>query len=158
MKKIIIAAVSENYVIGEDGKIPWHSKNELSHFKRTTINFPVLMGRKTFESLRNPLPKRVNIVLSKAIDFTISGDNSFLFNSMREVYDFCSKNNFTKLFIIGGGEIFSQLIDQVDELLISKMKFTIEGDTIFPKIDPTKWELYSSEEFEEYTIEKFRRC
>ncbi len=158
MKKIIIAALSENYVIGKDGIIPWHSKNELSHFKRTTINFPVLMGRKTFESLGNPLQERLNIVLSRDSDFAISGDNSFVFKSLSEVYAFCSDNNFTKLFVIGGGEIFSQLIDRVDELLISKMKFTIEGDTIFPKIDPTMWELYSSEDFEEFTLEKFRRC
>jgi len=158
MKKIIIAAVSENYIIGKDGKIPWHSENELSHFKRTTINFPVLMGRKTFVSLGNPLPKRVNIVLSRDNDFAIIGDNSFLFKSLCEVYDFCSNNNFTKLFVIGGGVIFSQLIGQVDELLISRMKVTIEGDTVFPKIDPTMWKLYKSEDFEEFTQEKFRRC
>lgn len=158
MKKIIIAAVSENYIIGKNGKIPWHTERELSHFKRATINFPILMGRKTFISLGNPLPDRVNIVLSRNSDFSIKGENSFLFRSLSEVYDFCNKNYFTKLFIIGGGEIFFQLIDQVDELLISRMKFNIEGDTIFPKIDRAKWELYSSEESEEFTIEKFRRC
>lgn len=158
MKKIIIAAVSENFVIGKEGNIPWHSESELSHFKKTTTNFPILMGRKTFTSLGSSLPNRANIVLSRDSDFNIRGSNSFLFKSISEVYDFCSKNNFTKLFIIGGGEIFFQLIDQVDELLISKMRFTIEGDTIFPKIDPIIWELYGSEEFEEFTIEKFRRC
>lgn len=158
MKKIIIAAVSENFVIGKEGNIPWHSESELSHFKKTTTNFPILMGRKTFTSLGSSLPNRANIVLSRDSNFTIRGSNSFLFKSISEVYDFCSKNNFTKLFIIGGGEIFFQLIDQVDELLISKMRFTIEGDTIFPKIDPIIWELYGSEEFEEFTIEKFRRC
>ncbi len=158
MKKIIIAAVSENYVIGKDGKIPWHSESELSHFKRTTIKFPILMGRKTFTSLGNPLPDRLNLVLSRSSDFTILGDNSFLFNSLSKVYDFCIRNNFTKLFVIGGGEIFSQLINQVDELWLSKMKLTVEGDTIFPKINPAKWNLYSSEEFEEFIIEKFRRC
>lgn len=158
MKKIIIAAVSENYVIGKDGKIPWHSESELSHFKRTTINFPILMGRKTFTSLGNPLPDRLNLVLSRSSDFTILCDNSFLFNSLSEVYNFCISNNFTKLFIIGGGEIFSQLINQVDELWLSKMKLTVEGDIIFPKINPAIWNLYSSEEFEEFIIEKFRRC
>ena len=79
MKKIIIAAVSENCVIGKDGKIPWHSENELSHFKRTTINFPVLMGRKTFESLGNPLSDRANIVLSKKSDFSVNDENVFIF-------------------------------------------------------------------------------
>lgn len=158
MKKIIIAAVSENFVIGKEGNIPWHSERELRHFKKTTTNFPILMGRKTFTSLGSSLPNRANIVLSRDSDFTIRGSNTFLFKSISEVYDFCSKNNFTKLFIIGGGEIFFQLIDQVDELLVSKMRFTIEGDTIFPKIDPIIWELYGSEEFEEFTIEKFRRC
>ena len=158
MKKIIIAAVSENYVIGKDGSLPWYSKSEMNHFKKTTTKFPVLMGRKTFASLENPLSDRANIVLSKKSDFSVNDENVFIFKSLSKVYDFCNKKNFIKLFIIGGGEIFFQLIDQVDELLISRMKVTIEGDTFFPKIDPTMWELYSSEEFEEFTLEKFRRC
>lgn len=157
MKKIIIAAISENYIIGKDGSIPWYSEKELNHFREETINFPVLMGRKTFASLEKPLSERINIVLSRVGDITFRGDNTYIFNSISEVYDFCNKNKLTKLFIIGGSEIFTQFINKVDEILISRMKFTIEGDSIFPKIDPSIWELTSREDFEEFSFEKYRK-
>lgn len=157
LKMIIIAAVSENNVIGKNGLIPWRSKEELTHFKNTTIKFPILMGRKTFASLKKPLNDRTNLVLSRNSNFKISEDNVFLFSSIGKVYDFSKKNNFTKLFIIGGGEIYSQFIDKADELLLSRMRFTIEGDTYFPKIDPLIWELKIKESFKDFILEKYIR-
>lgn len=157
VKTIIIAAVSENNIIGQNGTTPWHSKEELTHFKKTTIHYPVLMGRKTFTSLNKSLNDRTNLVLSRNSNFHISEYNVFSFTSIGEVYDFSKKNNFTKLFVIGGGEIYSQMIDQADELLISRMKFTIQGDTYFPKIDELIWELKSKEKFKDFILEKYIR-
>ncbi len=113
------------------------------------------MGRKTFASLKKPLNDRKNLVLSRKSNFNISGNNVFSFSSIGEVYDF--SNNFTKLFVIGGGEIYSQFIDKADELLISRMRFTIEGDTYFTKIDPLIWELKSKESFKDFVLEKYIR-
>jgi len=157
MKKIIVAAVSKNNVIGKDGSIPWHSISELTHFKKITLNSPVLMGRKTFNSLKNPLPKRVNIVLSRDSNFFIKKDDVILKRSINEVYDFCIKKEFTKLFIIGGGEVFVGMINIVDELFISRMKLTVQGDTYFPNIDMSIWKLYDKEENEEFVFEKFKK-
>jgi len=157
LKMIIIAAVSENNVIGKNGSIPWRSKEEITHFKNTTMNYPILMCRKTFASLKKPLSDRTNLVLSRKSNFNISEDNVFSFSSIGEVYDFSKKNNFTKLFVIGGGEIYSQLIDKADQLLISRMRFTIEGDTYFPKIDPLIWGLKSKESFKDFVLEKYIR-
>jgi len=157
LKIIIIAAVSENNVIGKDGSIPWYSKEEITHFKQTTNNYPILMGRKTFASLKSPLSNRTNLILSRDSKFGIIDENVFTFRSIGDVYDFSKNNNFTKLFVIGGGEIYSQLINKADELLLSRMPFIVDGDTYFPEIDTGIWKLRSKKDFKSFTLEKYVR-
>ena len=157
MKKIIIAAVSENNVIGKDGSIPWYSKAELAHFKKMTLNFQIVMRRKTLNSLKNPLPERLNIILSRDHNISEVGENLFFMQSINEVYDFCNRKEFAKLFIIGGEEVFKSMIDQVDELMISRMKLKVIGDTFFPIINPSIWELYERKEYAEFVVEKFQK-
>lgn len=156
MKKIIIAAVSDNNVIGKNGDIPWYSKSELNHFKRVTLGFPVLMGRKTFQSLEKPLTNRTNLVFTRNKKY-ISNSNVLVFNSIEKVYDFCKSNNFTKLFIIGGGDLFEQMINDADEILLSRMKLSVEGDTFFPVINEMYWKLDNQEDFEDFILEKYLR-
>lgn len=157
MKKIIIAAVSKNNVIGLDGKIPWHSKEELQHFKKNTIGFPVIMGRKTWEAIGKPLEGRLNIVVTRKQDYITSFHEVVIFYSLQQALEFCKTTVYNKVFIIGGGEIFTQILNDADEMIISEMNFEIEGDVYFPEFDGTTWILESSELFTDFTVHHYIR-
>lgn len=157
MEKIIIAAISKNNVIGKDGKIPWHSKEELQHFKTTTMSFPVIMGRKTWEAIAKPLKGRLNVVITHDQNFSTQFHEVIVFQSLQLAFSYFSTSIYTKVFIIGGGEIFSEAIDKVDSLILSEMNFEIEGDTFFPEIDGTKWILDTNELFTDFTVHHYIR-
>ncbi len=159
MLKIIIAAVAQNGVIGRStGEMPWHSREEFQHFKNTTIGFPVIMGRKTFESLGGPLKGRLNIILTKEMKFTSYNEEYIkVLSSLKEAYDFCEENKFVKIFIIGGGQIFPEAIKSADELIISFMKFNAEGDVYFPEINQKDWKEKSREDRSEFEIVYYKR-
>jgi dihydrofolate reductase len=152
LKKIIISAISKNGVIGRDGDLPWHNKEEFNHFKKTTIGFPMIMGRKTFDSLKVPLKDRLHIIVTKNIHLNYSFKEVKIFHSIKDALQFCEEENFEKIFIIGGGEIYRQTINIADELCISIMKMEVEGDTYFPEIDKNIWKEKSREEREEFDI------
>ncbi|MBK8946041.1 MAG: dihydrofolate reductase [Ignavibacteriae bacterium] len=150
LKKIIITAVSKNGIIGNKGRIPWNSKSEINHFKETTLNSAVIFGRKTFESLDKPLKNRTNIVISKTLT---SQENEFLiFPTLRMAYNYLRKNNFEKVFICGGYKIYLSALRNADELIISVMKFFVEGDTKFPKINYANWNLIKIKKFDEFEV------
>lgn len=158
MKKIIIAAVAENGVIGRsNGEMPWKSKEEFQHFRNTTLGYPIIMGRKTFDSLGKPLAGRLNIVLSQKNDYIIDEDEVKLYSNLDAALQFCQSQNFNKVFIIGGGVIFNLAIKLADEMIISIMKFKAEGDVLFPEISEKEWELLSKEERSEFTIYRYVR-
>ncbi len=158
MKKIIIVAVAENNIIGRtDGNMPWHSKEEFKHFKETTFGFPVIMGRKTFESLGKPLKGRLNIILTQAKGLEVNYDNVLIVHSLDEAYLYCGEKNYEKIFVIGGGQIYKQAMDAVDEMIVSFMKFKAEGDIYFPNIDENIWIVKSRENHEEFDIVTFTR-
>ncbi len=150
MEKIIIAAVSKNKVIGKDGKLPWHSKEELSFFKKTTVGFPVIMGRKTFESLRYPLEKRLNIIISKSKKS--NKQNLIYFDSIEGALEYCDKKKYNKVFIIGGAEIFKQALGLADKILISEMKRNYDGNVFFPELRSEKWKKRLIGEFRDFTL------
>ncbi len=158
MLKIIIAAVSKNNVIGRSsGEMPWYSKEEFQHFKKTTLGFPVIMGRKTFESLGKPLEERLNIVLTKSSNMKEKFDEIVVFNALKDVYKFCESQNYKKVFVIGGGQIFAKAIDETDEMIISHMNFNAEGDVFFPKIDLKKWNITSHRKRKGFEIVTYMR-
>ncbi len=157
MEKIIIAAVSKNRVIGRDGKIPWHIKEELIHFKNTTIGFPLLMGRKTWESLNKPLQNRINIILTTNPGFSFSHPNVVICNSILEGLSWCVENNYSRVFIIGGAKVFETTLKIADRMIISDLKFDVEGDRFFPQIDLNEWELVSSSDQNEFVINEYLR-
>lgn len=157
MKKIIITAVSRNNVIGKDGRIPWHSKEELHHFKINTIGFPVIMGRKTWEAIGKPLEGRLNIVITGNKDYTVPHREVVIFYSLKQALDFCKSGVYDKVFIIGGGAVFNQMMNYADEMIISEMNFESQGDVYFPEIDGTKWILDSNEFFTDFTVHHYIR-
>jgi dihydrofolate reductase len=146
LKIIVISAVAQNGVIGRsNGDMPWHIKEEFQHFKKTTLGFPVIMGRKTFETLGKPLKGRLNIIITRDKERTFEFDDVKKFYSLNEAIDYCRTLNPEKTFIIGGGEIYMQGIDIADEMIISFLDFEADGDVYFPEIDEEIWKTESKE-------------
>jgi dihydrofolate reductase len=161
MKKIAIVAAAENRVIGRNNQIPWRLRNDLRYFKRVTLGHDVLMGRKSFESLGKPLKGRDNLVISRSAD-EIKGVE--LFRTIDQAIHWSEEKGSEILFITGGGEIYRQTMDQWDELYMTEVHASPEGDVYFPEVDLSQYELYYSEFFEkseqdeyDFTIKFYRR-
>lgn len=135
----IIAAVAKNRVIGISGKLPWHLPADFLYFKETTIGYPIIMGKKTFDSIGVPLPNRQNIVLSKNFE-NISGID--VAKSISKAIELAHKNN-SEIFIIGGASIYEQFIELSGKLYITEVDCQPEGDTYFPVIDMNIWKEVS---------------
>lgn len=127
---ILIAAVAENGVIGRDNALPWRLKGDLAHFKNTTSGHPVLMGRKTWESLGRPLPGRRNMVITRDPDYLASGAE--VFTSPEAAIEAVGGG---KAFVIGGAEIYRQLLDRADALILTEVRAAVDGDAHFPNFD-----------------------
>lgn len=139
MKIVIIAAVSKNNIIGKEGKIPWHFPEELKHFKETTTRFPVIMGRKTFESIGKPLINRMNIIITSHPELFIKFEEVKCFPNLKEALLYCEKNNHEKVFVAGGGAVYTEALCFADEMIISRMNIETDGDTFFPPIEADAW-------------------
>ena len=149
----IIAAVSINNVIGNNNKLIWKLSNDLKRFKNLTTNHSVIMGRKTFESLPNPLPDRDNIVITR--DTNYSKPNIQVCSSIEDAINLTKTD--TQPFIIGGGEIYSQTINIVDKIELTRVHEEFDGDAYFPEIPLDIFELINEEnynsDFENYNSE-----
>jgi len=144
MEKCIIVAVADNGAIGRDNSLLWHISADLKFFKRKTLGFPVIMGRKTFESIGRPLPGRVNIVVSRAFS---TGEEVAVAGSLEEALDIAAETNLERCFILGGGQVYSQAISLVDCLIVTHVHTEIEdADTFFPAIDYDVWEVVERSE------------
>jgi len=157
LKLVIIAAVAKNNVIGKNGKMPWHSGEELAFFKGTTTGFPVIMGRSTFESIGLPLKDRLNLIITSHPELFVKFEGVKCFYNLSETLNFCMENNFSKVFIAGGGKVYSDSINLADELIISRMDLEPEGDTFFPGINPDIWletDIIKKTDFEIHTYKR----
>ena len=141
MEKAIIVAIADNNAIGRNNSLLWHISEDLKFFKRTTSGCPVIMGRKTFESIGRPLPKRTNIVVSRGFD---APEGVVVVPSLEDAYAAASAVISDRCFVIGGGQIYAQAMDHADRLVVTHVHTVIEdADTFFPPIDPTVWEVAS---------------
>jgi dihydrofolate reductase len=145
MPKIsIIAAVADNYAIGNLNKLPWHLPADLKYFKKLTTDHAVIMGKHTFENLPNgPLTNRKNIVLTSVLSDGIC-EGYFEANSIEEALELCEKEE--EVFIIGGVSIFKQTIDLADKMYITWIHANFPADAFFPKINFDDWEEISRED------------
>jgi dihydrofolate reductase len=155
MRLIIIAAHDPNLVIGKDGSLPWHYKNDLKFFKKTTMGHPLLMGRIVFEELNEkPLPGRDAIVLSK----TKTYNHVPTFSKIPEALEYLKDRE--KVFVIGGGEIYRQMMEIADELIITEVHQVHDGDTYFPeyrdKISDV-WREESRDDYDNLSFVKYER-
>lgn len=151
MNIVIIAAIAANGTIGDAGKIPWHISDDLKRFKRLTMGHPIIMGRKTFESLGKPLPGRRNIVLTRQAP--IPGVECF--PNLDAAITTCS--NVENIFIIGGAEIYRLALSIADTLHLTHVHRTLPGDTKFPDYDKTQWREVSREPGPDCDFVEYRR-
>src|SRR4051794_11807779 len=138
---VLVAAVGENGVIGNQGALPWRLRSDLQHFKRLTIGKPVIMGRKTFESIGKALKDRTNIVLSR--DFSLAAPGAVLATSLDAAFAFAGqdadKRRVNEIIVIGGSDIFEACMEVADRLEITRVHASPEGDSHFPEIDMSQW-------------------
>jgi dihydrofolate reductase len=166
MEIVLIVAVADNGVIGSHGAIPWRLKTDQQRFKAMTMGKPVVMGRKTFISLRRPLPGRTNIVVTRDADFRAAGAVvTTSFADARAVALGDALRRFaTDIAVVGGAEIYAQWMDIADRLEITEVHARPEGDTHFAAIDPASWEEVarvrnpaSSDDSAEFSYVTYRR-
>ena len=143
-KKItLIVAASSNNAIGKDNDLLWRLSEDLKRFKKLTSGHAIIMGRKTFESLPKALPNRTNIVITRNQDYTATG--AVVCSSIEEALEIAKEDE--QPFIIGGGEIYKQAFPIADCLELTRVHKDYEGDTFFPEIDETLWELTQEDHY-----------
>lgn len=138
----LVVAMGLKNEIGKGNQLLWHLPKDLKHFKEITSGSPVVMGRKTFESIGKPLPNRTNIVVSRKKDWFQEG--ILIVGSLKEALKFAKKIN-EDFFVIGGGSIYEQTIEVADRLEVTTVKAELEADTFFPKISPKIWDKVKEE-------------
>lgn len=142
MKIAAVAAMAENRVIGKDNQLPWHLPEDLKRFKQVTLGHPVIMGRKTFDSMGKPLPKRVNLVITRQEGHMIDGAQ--VFNSLDRAIEWCRSKIATQdeeIFVIGGAELWRAAWPELDRIYLTVIHKEFEGDTYFPEFDWNDWEV-----------------
>ena len=157
MEKIIIAAVSENNAIGKNGDIPWDLPEDMKHFKEKTMDHPVVMGRKTYQSFPEsvrPLPERTNIVLTRS-GFEPEDESVKIANSLEEAYELAEEFS-EKAFIIGGASIYEEALKDADRMILTEVHREVDGDTFFPEWNKEAWREKEREERKGFDFVKYR--
>ena len=131
----LIVAMARNRVIGSNNQMPWHLPADFAYFKRITLGHPIVMGRKTFESIGKILPGRRNIVVSRNRNFQVDGAE--VMHSVDEAISGCQGNE--EVFVIGGATLYSAALPHADRLYITEVDVTAEGETLFPVVDMRSW-------------------
>jgi len=145
----LIVAMDKNNLIGKNNKIPWHIPGELKRFRAITMGKPIIMGRKTFESIGKPLDGRENVVLTNNKSYKQAGVKSY-HNISEVISDF---TNYDEIFIIGGSEIYALALPLAHKLYVTKIDKIYDGDTWFPKIRYNEWKIQESTQITEETTQ-----
>tara|TARA_B100000767_G_scaffold18131_1_gene16673 strand:- start:431 stop:934 length:504 start_codon:yes stop_codon:yes gene_type:complete len=144
----LIVAASENNVIGHNNQLPWHLPGDLKYFKAMTLGKPVIMGRKTFESIGKPLPGRDNIVISRQHDYPAQGIK--LVSSLSEAISLGERinliNGAEEVMIIGGAQIYAEALDLADRVYLTRVHHHVEGDAYFPILETAAWHEITRED------------
>ncbi|MFM5566017.1 type 3 dihydrofolate reductase [Aeromonas veronii] len=143
MKISMIAAMAHDRVIGKDNQMPWHLPADLAHFKRVTLGKPVLMGRKTFESIGRPLPGRRNLVISRNPGYQADGIE--VVGSVEAALALLAGSSVEELMVIGGGHLYAEMLPSADCLYLTRIDLAVEGDTRFPAFDDGQWQRIDCE-------------
>lgn len=138
-----MVAASENNVIGKGSELPWSLPEDFKYFKNKTWGMVIVMGRKTFESLKKPLPGRINIVVTKNANWNFDGVE--VATDLSHAIQLAKATDCKEIFIIGGGEIFKQSLPITDRIYITRVHATVEGDVFYPVLNSNEWSLQSSD-------------
>lgn len=141
MRTSLVVAASQNDVIGKDNKLPWHLPEDLKYFKNLTWGMPILMGRKTFDSIDKPLPGRQSIVITRNTNWQQQGVS--VVHSLDEAVQQAQGFGATEIFVIGGAEIFQSAWPQAARIYLTRVHQQFEGDTFLPSINEREWRLVS---------------
>nr|AIA15116.1 Dihydrofolate reductase [uncultured bacterium] len=145
MKLSIIVAVAENNVIGKDNQLIWRLPADLKHLKALTMGHPMVMGRKTFDSIGKPLPGRTSIIITRQPNYTVEG--CLVVHSLEQAIIEAGNLRTEEAFIVGGAEVYRQSMSITDKIYLTEVHHSFDGDTFFPKIDPTIWKEVKRESF-----------
>lgn len=153
MRIALIAAMSENGVIGNHNALPWHLPEELKYFREKTRDKPVIMGRKTFESIGNkPLPNRLNVILTHALHFTAPDCKVVhsVEDALKAAGDYCEE-----IMVMGGAEIYKAFLPVASRIYLTVIHQIYAGDTVFPIVDWHTWKILSEEKRDGFTLKVF---
>ena len=142
----LVVAAATNNAIGKDGKLPWHLPNDMKHFKNITWGMPVVMGRKTFESLGKPLAGRKNIVITRHPQWKAEG--VVVVKNIDNALFVAKETDAKEIMVIGGGEIYKTLFDKAKRIYLTRVEAEPEADTFFPVLNPKEWLLLSQKNHE----------
>ncbi|WP_342245074.1 dihydrofolate reductase [Pseudomonas sp. OTU5201] len=153
MPLCLIAALAQNRVIGRDNQLPWHLPADLKHFKAMTLGKPIIMGRKTWDSLGRPLPGRLNLVVSRQSGLVLEGAEVFpsLESAIERAAAWAREEEAEELMLIGGAQLYAEGLAQADRLYLTRVELAPEGDAHFPEVSQQDWRLASSIEHEATT-------
>lgn len=140
----LVAAIGENYELGKENRLLWHLPNDLQGFKSLTLNQTLVMGRKTFESIGRPLPKRKTIVLSRSWNY--EHPDVLVMRSKEDILRYVDSCRINELFICGGEEIYKLFIPHATKLYLSHVAYHGDADAFFPEIDEKEWRVIKKEE------------
>jgi len=149
MKLALIVAMAKNHVIGINNNLPWHLSEDLKYFKRVTMGKPIIMGRKTFESIGKPLPGRTNIVVTRNANYQVEGVK--VVHSLKAAMELCESiaviDGCEEAMVIGGAELYQQALPLADYLYLTEVHAEVEGDAFFPEFDRSDWQEIARENF-----------
>ncbi|WP_069081540.1 dihydrofolate reductase [Pseudomonas sp. TCU-HL1] len=149
----LIAALAQNRVIGRDNQLPWHLPADLKHFKAMTLGKPIIMGRKTWDSLGRPLPGRLNLVVSRQSGLVLEGAEVLpsLEAAVQRAEAWAREEDAEELMLIGGAQLYAEGLTAADRLYLTRVELAPEGDAYFPEVSQQEWRLASSIEHEATT-------
>lgn len=138
----LIVAATRNQVIGLDNQMPWHLPADLRYFKQRTLGKPIIMGRKTWESLGRPLPGRLNIVITRQADITLEGAEVFadLKTAIQRGQEWAVQQGVDEVMVIGGGQLYQQALTLAQRVYLTRIELELDGDTFFPVLDAQLWQ------------------
>jgi len=151
MKLSLIVAMATNHTIGLNNKMPWHLSADLKKFKQITMGHPIIMGRKTFESIGRPLPGRQNIIISRNPHYEQQA--CLVFNNLDSALLSCTEAD--EVFVIGGATLYAATLARADRLYITKIQQAFDGDTWFPEIDLQQWQEVARKDINDDTCVDF---
>jgi dihydrofolate reductase len=160
MRVVLVAAVAENGVIGADGETPWHLPADLAHFRRTTVGHPVVVGRRTYETVREqvggPLPDRTNVVLTSRPETV--GEDVVAVSSVEAALDAAAATGTDTVYVAGGGSVYEQFLPRADGMVLTELRRAVAGDTRFPAVEWDRWRETDRERHPSFDVVTYVRA